>query len=261
MGCKEKYCGNLSGNQQSPVVTTGASGFVKATLKGHTLTVSGRFRDLSSPLFPVGQLGAAHIHGPALPGGNAGVLFQLTVIPGPGDLSGKFEACQNRFTLTDEQVQFLRDGLLYVNIHTQTWQSGEIRAQLLPKEGDCCKQYVTTLSGLNEVPPVTSTTATGTIVASLNCRTLTLSGSFSGLSSAFQAAHIHLGAVGVNGPVIYPLNVVTLLPNTAGNLLRANNSFTLTKDQLAALKAGGLYINVHSSNFPGGEIRSQILRL
>ena len=260
MGCSEKFCGVLSGNQENPVVATGASGFVKATLKGHTLTVSGRFRDLSSPLFPVGQLGAAHVHGPALPGQNAGVLFQLTVIPGPGNLSGKFEACQNRFTLTDEQRQFLRDGLLYVNIHTQTWQSGEIRAQLLPKEGDCCKQYIANLSSLNEVPPVTST-ATGVIVASLNCRTLTLSGSFSGLSSAFQAAHIHLGATGINGPVIYPLNVVTLLPNTAGNLLRANNSFTLTKDQLAALKAGGLYINVHSATFPAGEIRGQILRL
>ena len=175
-------------------------------------------------------------------------------------MSGKFEACQNRFTLTDEQVQFLRDGLLYVNIHTLTWQNGEIRSQLLPKEGDCCKQYVAMLSGQNEVPPVT-TTARGTIVASLNCRTLTLSGSFSGLSSAFQAAHIHLGLQGVNGPVIYPLNVVTLLPNTAGNLLRSDNSFTLTKDQLAALKAGGLYINVHSANFVGGEIRGQILRL
>ena len=260
MGCKEKYCGILSGQQQVPVVATGATGFVKATLKGHTLTVSGRFRDLSSPLFPVGQLGAAHVHGPATAGQNAGVLFQLTVTPGAGNLSGKFDECQNRFTLTDEQIQFLRDGLLYVNIHTTNFQSGEIRSQLLPKEGDCCKQYIATLSGANEVPPV-DTDATGTIVASLNCRTLTLSGSFSGLSSAFQAAHIHLGAVSENGPVLYTLNVVTLLPNTAGNLLRADNSFTLTKDQLTALKAGGLYINVHSATFPGGEIRSQIVRL
>ena len=260
MGCKEKYCGYLSGNQEVPVVATGASGFVKASLKGHTLTVSGRFRDLSSPLFPVGQLGTAHIHGPATAGANAGVLFQLTVIPGAGNLSGKFDECQNRFTLNDEQVQFLRDGLLYVNIHTQTWQSGEIRSQLLPKEGDCCKQYIANLAGQNENPPNNST-ATGVIVASLNCRTLTLSGSFSGLSSAFQAAHIHLGTASQNGPVIYTLNVVTLLPNTSGNLLRADNTFQLTKDQLAALKAGGLYINVHSENFPGGEIRSQLIRL
>ena len=259
MGCSEKYCGVLSGQEEVPVVATGASGFVKANLKGHTLTVSGRFRDLSSPLFPVG-ISAAHIHGPSNPGQNAGVLFQLTVTPGTGNLSGKFDECQNRFTLTDQQLQFLRDGLLYVNIHTQTWQNGEIRAQLLPKEGDCCKQYIANLAGQNEIP-VNNSTATGVIVASLNCRTLTLSGSFSGLSSAFQAAHIHIGTVSQNGPVIQTLNVVTLLPNTSGNLLRANNSFQLTKDQLTALKAGGLYINVHSANFAGGEIRGQLIRL
>ena len=259
MGCKEKFCGVLSSNQEVPVVTSGASGFVKATLKGHTLTVSGRFRDLSSPLFPVG-ISAAHIHGPSNPGQNSGVLFHLTITPGAGNLSGKFEECQNRLTLNDQQLQWLRDGLLYVNIHTLNFQNGELRSQLLPKEGDCCKQYVATLNSSNEVPPNNSA-ALGTVVATLNCRTLTLSGSFAGLSSAFQAAHVHLAPQGVNGPVIHTLNVGTLLPNTSGNLLRADNIFTLTKDQLSALKAQGLYINVHSVNIPSGEIRGQLIRL
>lgn len=260
MGCKKSFCSVLSGQQQVPIVQTNATGFVKATLKGNTLTVKGCFQNLSSPLFPVGQLGAAHIHGPSLPGSNAPVVFQLTVIPGPGNLSGKFDACQNRFALNEEQLQWLHDGLFYVNIHTEMWQSGEIRGQILPKSGDCCKQYIINLSGLNEIPPVT-TNSVGTIVATLNCRTLTLGGTFSGLSSAFQAAHIHLGATGINGAILYNLNVVTLLPNTAGNFLRADNMFTLTKDQLSALKTGGLYVNVHSANFPSGEIRGQILRL
>lgn len=254
MGCKKSFCAILSGSQEVPPVQTNASGFVKATLKGHTLIVKGRFQGLSSAYV------AAHVHGASLPGTNSGVLFTLNATLNPGNLSGKFSECQNRFGLTDAQIQQLKDGLFYVNIHTSQFPNGEIRGQLLPKEGDCCKQYVVVLSGANEVPPV-ETDATGTIVASLHCRTLTLSGSFQGLSSAFTGAHIHEGAVGVNGPVLYTLTVVTLLPNTAGDLLRASNSFQLTKQQLAALKAGNLYINVHSVNFPGGEIRGQIQRL
>ena len=109
--------------------------------------------------------------------------------------------------------------------------------------------YTTTLSGASEVPPNAST-ATG--VATLTVDTETLVGSytleFSGLSSAQTAVHFHTAAAGVNGPVAFGL------PNGSP----VAGTWDLTQVQYDSLVAGMIYINVHSTNFPGGEIRGQM---
>jgi hypothetical protein len=64
-----------------------------------------------------------HVHGPATPNTNAGVLF---AIPGPGS----FEDFS--IILTDEQKQIILDGLAYINIHSTRNPPGEIRGQILP---------------------------------------------------------------------------------------------------------------------------------
>jgi hypothetical protein len=66
------------------------------------------------------------------------------------------------------------------------------------------------------------------------------------------AAHIHEGAAGGNGPVIVPLtktgdNTWSVAPNTK-----------LTDSQHASYLAGNLYVNVHSTKYPDGEIRDQL---
>jgi len=69
---------------------------------------------------------------------------------------------------------------------------------------------------------------------------------FSGLSSAETGAHIHgPGGPGVIAPILFPL--------ANGSL--SDVSISLTTTDVANLKNGLLYINVHSSNFPNGEIR------
>ncbi|MGE3109476.1 MAG: CHRD domain-containing protein [Phycisphaerales bacterium] len=107
-----------------------------------------------------------------------------------------------------------------------------------------------TMNGAQEVPPV-PTPATGTGMATLNTATnqIMLMYQFSGLSSPQTAAHIHQAPAGTNGPVIVPL------PNGSP----VSGTFQLTAAQAAALLNNGLYINVHTQNFPGGEIRGQIL--
>jgi len=66
------------------------------------------------------------------------------------------------------------------------------------------------------------------------------------------AAHIHMGAAGKNGPVIVPLSKggegTWMVPAGA----RLNDA------QMAAYKAGGLYVNVHTAAHKGGEVRGQI---
>lgn len=66
------------------------------------------------------------------------------------------------------------------------------------------------------------------------------------------AAHIHLGAMGQNGPVIIPL------AKTADGIWTVPANTILTSAQFDAYRAGDLYVNVHSAANPGGEIRAQI---
>ncbi len=64
----------------------------------------------------------AHIHGPAAPGVNAQILFPLP--------QGNFSDFLINLTPTD--VQNLKNGLLYINVHSATFQNGEIRGQFGP---------------------------------------------------------------------------------------------------------------------------------
>lgn len=70
----------------------------------------------------------AHIHGPAAPGANAGILFGL----GVGSGAGYQYFRSNTFTLSETQEGQFLAGLYYVNIHTQQHLTGEIRGQLNP---------------------------------------------------------------------------------------------------------------------------------
>jgi hypothetical protein len=116
----------LSGDQEAPPVTTGASGTATATLTGSTLEVEGSFSDLESDLNPV-QGSPAHVH-QAAPGDNGPIVGNVDVDSSDqrsGTLSGSIE-------LTAAQQQAFRDGLLYVNVHTVDHPGGEIRGQFEP---------------------------------------------------------------------------------------------------------------------------------
>ncbi len=106
-----------------------------------------------------------------------------------------------------------------------------------------------TLSGANEVPPVTtSASGDGTISIADDG---TVSGSVATKGVQGTAAHIHMEAAGKNGPVIVPFT-------KEGDTYKAPPGAKLNADQMKAFKAGGLYFNVHSAANPGGEIRGQL---
>lgn len=120
--------------------------------------------------------------------------------------------------------------------------------------------FTATLTGANEVPP-RATTATGTATVIIDDVTGkgTITISFSGLSTTVTGAHIHCcAAPGANGPVIVPFDSFLNLSadKLSGSL--TNFAFTLTAAQVTAMKNGLAYVNVHSSQFPGGEIRGQL---
>ena len=107
-----------------------------------------------------------------------------------------------------------------------------------------------TLTGSNEVPPVTTTAAGSGTVAVNPDGTMMVVIAVAGMTPT--AAHIHEGASGANGPVIVPL------VKSGDNTFSAPPGAKLTESQYAAYKAGNLYINVHSAKNSGGEIRAQL---
>ena len=107
-----------------------------------------------------------------------------------------------------------------------------------------------TLSGSNEVPPV-STSATGTATVTIKPdHSVVVKESVTGMTAT--ASHIHEAAAGTNGPVIVPFT------KTADNTFAASDAAKLTDSQYESFKAGKLYVNVHSAAHPGGEIRAQL---
>ena len=107
-----------------------------------------------------------------------------------------------------------------------------------------------TLQGSQEVPPVkTSATGSGTIMINAD---KSVSGSVTTTGVTGTMAHIHLAATGKNGPVIIPLT------KSGNNGWSVPAGAKLTDDQYKAYKAGDLYVNVHSAENKGGEIRGQL---
>jgi hypothetical protein len=132
--------------------------------------------------------------------------------------------------------------------------------------------FVAPLSGAEEVPPA-DTRARGQATFHLNHAGDELSYKLIVANiENVTMAHIHLGPAGVNGPVVawlYPAAPPPeLIPGRFNGVLATG---TITEadlvgplegatfeDLLDAMVAGNTYVNVHTSQFPGGEVRGQI---
>jgi hypothetical protein len=102
-------------------------------------------------------------------------------------------------------------------------------------------------------PKGTKVGASGRFTATLSGTTLTWRLTWTHLSGPAVAAHIHLGAKGVNGNIL-----VTLCPSSCAS--PATGTATLTQAIINNMKARKTYANVHTAKNPGGEIRGQITR-
>ena len=79
-----------------------------------------------------------------------------------------------------------------------------------------------------------------------------MSGSVVTTGMKATAAHIHQAAAGKNGPVAIPLE------KKSDDEFAVPAGARLTDAQYQALKAGNLYLNVHSDAHKDGEIRAQL---
>jgi hypothetical protein len=126
-----------------------------------------------------------------------------------------------------------------------------------------------TLLGVNETPP-NGSPAMGFIEVDFNAplNQLHIHETFSGLVAPDAAGHIHVGPEGVAGPIVLPFSPASGFPVgvTAGTYdaflgpadLTPAGGVNTFDDLIAQIEAGNTYANVHSTMFPGGEIRGQL---
>lgn len=112
-------------------------------------------------------------------------------------------------------------------------------------------KFNVSLNGSLEVPANTST-ATGSFVGTYNKTTKVISYTINYNGITPTAWHIHKGAVGVNGGVIFALG-------TTFSTAYSSTTAALTAEQETDLMAGNYYVNIHSASKPGGEIRGQLI--
>jgi hypothetical protein len=112
--------------------------------------------------------------------------------------------------------------------------------------------FTAELSGANEVPANPSqATGKSTLTFNQTTNTFNIVTTYSGGLTA-TGAHIHKGAPGVSGPIVFPFTPITSPINYT--------SPALDSLQKADLFAGNYYVNVHSALYPGGEIRGQLTK-
>jgi hypothetical protein len=252
----QTYGAVLTASQETPPSTS--SGFGNATVSftdathtqiNVTITVSG----LGSPI------NNYHIHEGAL--GTAGpVRVNLIGLGGTftnGKLTGTFP-----ITATDATNLIAHPETFYVNVHTAQFPSGAIRGQLSPVSGTII-QYAADLRGSNEAPTPNSSTAFGSALVTIDtaAQTVTWEVTTSGIASP-TLAHIH-GPGGNPGTAVGVfINFATSAAQIPGGRTKGTAS-TSGLDQTNFNKLltnpGEFYVNVHSTQFGGGEIRGQLV--
>lgn len=193
-----------------------------------------------------GAITAAHLHTGAA-GVNGPVAVTLTV---DGNVISGDVDNPDATLLTN-----LASGNIYLNVHTAANANGEVRGQVWWNKS---LSFDVKLDGAQQVPPLT---LPGKGVASVKFSptldTLWYDAVVTNLSGAITAAHFHKAAVGVNGGV-----VVDLTPGITANKLSGQiTGSVITKELISDFLTGNIYLNVHTTANPGGEVRGQVYRL
>lgn len=221
----------LSGDQEVPPAATAAigGGQLRIDTAANTVTYHITFAGLT------GAATAAHIHGPADPGTNGGVLHTL---PTSNPMTGVWN-------YAEANEGDILDGKTYVNIHTGMFPAGEVRGQVVPLNCFIDDQQISP-------PPGSSATGWGVFTIDTAANNLNYYIFYSGLSSPETAAHIHgLAGYGGGGGVLEGLPL--------GSPKVGTWNYPEGIDEM--ITDGLTYVNIHTENFQGGEIRGQIVPL
>lgn len=177
-----------------------------------------------------------HIHLGA-PGVGGGAVFPFTSPTSPIAETWAVDT-------TDIQNLFLGD--LYANIHSTPFPAGEIRGQLRRETA----RFVFPLTEAEAAAGAgTGSSATGFAVCELNADQTEMSIYVEHTVADPIDGHVHLGAPGVGGPAQFGFT---------SSISPISETWAVADSDVVNLLAGNLYVNIHSTPFPAGEIRGQL---
>lgn len=227
----------LSGDNEVPAVTTDAVGVASIHFNEDRTkaTVNATVSNLSSAFTGV------HIH-EGLPGTNGPVLIALTDDYDNGRVTAEID-------LDKALLAKLINGELYFNLHTENNPAGELRGNL---KLEAAESFVGYFSGDQENPALdVPGTGLATVHYTANTNVLEVNVLVDGLTGPITGAHFHRGAVGENGPVVEGLT--DFVTGVAIKVkLQASEGY------IEDLRAGNIYLNIHTDIYPSGEIRAQL---
>ena len=236
----------LTAAQEPGDVTSDGAGTANLTLTDEGLA----FRVTVSGL--TGPIANAHFHHMDI--GTNGDVVRGIMDDFEGNTATGMWTADDAEPLTEELVQALLEGELYLNIHTDEYGGGEIRGQVLISEGAGLRAVLT-----NEQAGVEpAQEGSGTAALTLTDAGLVYDLTVTGLTGAITNAHFHEGEFGVGGGVVHGI-MTDFEGNTADGIWTAGGVEPLTDELLTALLNGELYLNVHTDEHGGGEIRGQVL--
>ena len=237
------FSARLTGDQEVPSVETDATGvgsfFLNANRDSLCLTIT--VQGLSGPIT------GAHIHEGAM-GENGDVLVGFT-----DQVDGnQIQATVTGEDLTPGLLEMMLDGELYFNVHTEENPAGEIRGQIV-LERDW--SFHADLDPEQEVEDVVSD-ARGIGVFNLSKTGMEVNYHVvvNGLTGPITGAHLHEAPAGMAGDVI-----VGLTDSVDGNVISGSFDPTEFEGLMEDMQAGNIYINVHTEEYPAGEIRGQLI--
>ena len=220
----------------------GGSGLAAITINGTSVTFSILVKGIGPPT-------VAHIHKAAAGVSGPVVIDFLTPVFTNGFATG---TVTGGAAVVADLLQNPTD--YYVNVHTAASPSGALRGQLGPAPQPTAS-FVTALSGAGEAPAAGDPNGGGVALITISGTTVNFTIIVQGLPTPPTLAHIHRGLLGSAGGVV--VNFVT----AGGPVAFSNGIATGTTTISAALAAeilsnpAGFYVNVHTTQFPGGAVR------
>ena len=250
----------LAGTQEVPATASTATGKAAVQLDASQSTI---FVNLSTA--GLSNVTASHIHF-GKTGVNGGIIFPLYTSAGtfPTKLtktlsSADFVPDPGVATFSDA-VNAILSGNTYINVHTQTNPDGDIRGQVGPA------RFTATLTGAQEVP-ASGSPATGTATVQFDATQTAMEVNMlsQGFTSTVTASHIHFGAAGTNGGIMFPLFAGPgQFPSpltkalTSADFTPVPRSVATYPEAVNAILSGNAYINIHTQANPDGDIRGQL---
>jgi len=121
-------------------------------------------------------------------------------------------------------------------------------AALLAGSAQAQQVFTVSMNGA-QVPTASSFTGSGTVT--LNAAETQITVAITHDVPSPTGGHIHEAPPGVDGGIVFPFSGFGASP--------INQVFSISQAQVAVLRAGNYYVNIHTASFPNGEIRGQIL--